>query len=212
MDPEKTYIPLKNRIHPLVAGAAIAVIIASGVGVAAMTGLLPGSNAQKADLQPSAAAGGSSPAGSSAAAEQAAKPPSSSSQRSSTQAPTRVASAPAAQARPRCTDCGTVVDVKEVEVKGQGSGGGALAGGVIGGVIWHEVVGGRNQGVATAIGAVGGAIAGHEIEKHAKTQKRFDVAIRMEDGSTRTVHFKDAPPWRSGDRVRVNGDTIMAQK
>ncbi|MGQ0652203.1 MAG: glycine zipper 2TM domain-containing protein [Betaproteobacteria bacterium] len=207
MDAEKTYIPLKSRIHPLVAGAAVALIIASAVGVAAITGLLPGSNAEKGDVQPMAAASGSSaPAAQPAASQRSAAP--------AAPKPVKVASAPtsSAPAKPRCVDCGTVVDVKEVEVKGEGSGGGALAGGVIGGVIGHEVVGGRNQGVATAIGAVGGAIAGHEIEKRAKTHKRYDVAIRMEDGSTRTVHFKEAPTWRSGDRVRVSGDVIMAQK
>ncbi|MBB5463086.1 glycine zipper 2TM domain-containing protein [Paraburkholderia sp. Cpub6] len=34
-----------SRIHPLVAGAAVAVILAGGTGVAAMTGLLPTSRA-----------------------------------------------------------------------------------------------------------------------------------------------------------------------
>lgn len=38
------------RIHPLVAGAAASVIVLSGVGVAAMTGVLPGSFAEKAEL------------------------------------------------------------------------------------------------------------------------------------------------------------------
>jgi len=123
-----------------------------------------------------------------------------------------VAAAPAAQAKPRCTDCGTVIDVKEVEVRGQGSGGGALAGGVIGGVLGHEVVGGRNQGIATAIGAVGGAVAGHEIEKRAKTHKRYDVAVKMEDGSVRTINFEQMPTWRSGDRVRVSNGTLVASK
>lgn len=205
MDAEKTYIPLKSRIHPLMAGAAVAVILASAVGVAAMTGLMPGSNAQKGDMQPSAAAGGtSSPAAASAQGPRQAAP---------AQQPQRMAAvSTAAPAKPRCTDCGTVMEVKEVEVKGQGSGGGALAGGVIGGVIGHEVVGGRNQGAATAIGAIGGAIAGHEIEKRAKTHKRYDVAIKMEDGSVRTVHFEQPPTWRSGDRVRLSDGVVTAAK
>ena len=211
MDPEKTYIPLKSRIHPLVAGAAVAVMIASGVGVAAMTGMLPGSNAQKGDLQPSAAASGTSPLAS--APEAAARSSSSSaSQRTSAPQPTRVASAPTAQAKPRCTDCGTVIDVKEVEVRGQGSGGGALAGGVIGGVVGHEVVGGRHQGLATVVGAAGGALAGHEIEKRAKTTKRYDVAVKMEDGAVRVVNFEQMPTWRSGDRVRISDGTLVASK
>jgi outer membrane lipoprotein SlyB len=43
------------RIHPLVAGAAASVIVACGVGVAAMTGVLPRTQAEKADVPPSAA-------------------------------------------------------------------------------------------------------------------------------------------------------------
>ena len=37
------------RIHPLIAGAAASVIVLSGVGVAAITGVLPGSRAEKAE-------------------------------------------------------------------------------------------------------------------------------------------------------------------
>src|SRR3972149_12065 len=46
----------KTRIHPLVAGASIAVIVVSLVGVAALTGYLPGSGAQKAADQATMAA------------------------------------------------------------------------------------------------------------------------------------------------------------
>jgi outer membrane lipoprotein SlyB len=35
------------RIHPLIAGAAASVIVLSGVGVAAITGVLPGTHAEK---------------------------------------------------------------------------------------------------------------------------------------------------------------------
>jgi len=34
-------LPQRSRIHPLVAGAAVAVILASATGIAAMTGILP---------------------------------------------------------------------------------------------------------------------------------------------------------------------------
>ena len=39
----------RTKLHPLVAGAAIAVIVAAGVAVAAITGYLPGSKADMAD-------------------------------------------------------------------------------------------------------------------------------------------------------------------
>ncbi|MFN2646239.1 MAG: hypothetical protein ABR570_14715, partial [Burkholderiales bacterium] len=95
----------KTRLHPLVAGAAAAVIIAAGVGVAAITGVLPGS---KAEMAPTPEA---KPA-------QVAK--------------TRVASAPQTQHRavPVCRECGVIVEVKESDVLGKGTGIGAVAGGV----------------------------------------------------------------------------------
>ncbi len=42
------------RIHPLIAGAAASVIVLSGVGVAAMTGVLPKTNAEKPEQPPAA--------------------------------------------------------------------------------------------------------------------------------------------------------------
>jgi uncharacterized protein YcfJ len=44
------------RIHPLIAGAAASVIVLSGVGIAAITGVLPRSEAEKAVQPPPAAA------------------------------------------------------------------------------------------------------------------------------------------------------------
>lgn len=44
--------------------------------------------------------------------------------------------------------------------------GGAVAGGLIGGLLGHQVGGGRGKDLATVAGVAGGAIAGHEIQKH----------------------------------------------
>ncbi|MEI5996075.1 glycine zipper 2TM domain-containing protein [Paraburkholderia bengalensis] len=57
MNPNVTNnIPQRSRIHPLIAGAAISVILACGTGVAAMTGILPVSRAVPApDAQVAAA-------------------------------------------------------------------------------------------------------------------------------------------------------------
>ena len=195
-----------RRIHPLVAGAAAAVIITSGVGVAAVTGYLPGSNAEKADPAAQSAAPASAPgktAASGAAQSHPAKP--------AHAAPARqqVASAqPTAQAKAHCAACGTVIDVKAVEVKGEGSGVGAVAGGVAGGVLAHEIFDGKNQGLATIAGAAGGAFAGNAIEKNVKTKKHYEVAVRMEDGSTKTLAYAEQPSWKSGDRVKVNGPNL----
>ena len=116
---------METLIHPFVAGALVAVILLSGVGIAAVTGYLPGSNAQK--------------------------------------------------------DRAVVIEVKEVDVKGQGAGPGAA-------------------------GALGGAAVGHQSERSARSHKRYDVSVRLHDGSVKTVSSDAPPTWKSGDKVRlVNG-------
>ncbi|MGH8674925.1 MAG: glycine zipper 2TM domain-containing protein [Burkholderiales bacterium] len=212
----------KSRIHPLVAGASIAVIVFSAVGVAALTGYLPGTSAQKtADQAPGAAR--SAPAAAPVAAlspqAPAVAPSAPARQAKPVQKPvqhvapqrtegvaerTQVAAAPAvAQQRAVCSDCGSVIDVREVEVKGEGSGVGAVAGGVAGAVIGNQFGRGGTKTVARIAGAAGGAYAGHQIEKQVRTHKRYDVIVRMEAGGERTVSYESAPTWRAGDRVRI---------
>ena len=54
--------------------------------------------------------------------------------------------------------------------------------GGIGSVIGHEI--GDNR-AGTAVGAVVGGVAGHQIERQARMHKRYDITVRMNDGSTR---------------------------
>ncbi|OFZ97356.1 MAG: hypothetical protein A3H35_20010 [Betaproteobacteria bacterium RIFCSPLOWO2_02_FULL_62_17] len=107
---------------------------------------------------------------------------------------------------PVCGDCGVIESVNEIEKVGEGSGLGAVAGGVVGAIAGKQVGGGRGRNVMSVVGALGGAYAGHQIEKNARKVKSYDVTIRFEDGSTRTLSQSTPPAWRAGDRVRlVNG-------
>ena len=167
-------VQARPRLHPLVAGAASAVILASAVAVAAIGGYLPGSKADSATSY--------------------AKP---------------VAAKvhdkfPVAAA---CADCGTVLAVKEVDVLGKGTGVGAVAGGVAGAVIGHEIGDGSRAG--TAVGAVVGGLAGHQIERSARSAKRYDISVRMPDGSVKVVST-DAPTWHAGDKVRLHNGVLKA--
>ena len=202
----------KTRIHPLVAGASIAVIVVSLVGVAALTGYLPGSGAQKAADQATMAAAPAvapaalvapAPAVAPSAPPRQAKPVSKPASQAAAPRTQVAAATPVAQVKAVCADCGTVSDVKEVEVKGEGSGVGAVAGGVAGAVIGNQIGRGGTKTVARLAGAAGGAYAGHQIEKQVRSHKRFDVIVRMEAGGERTVSYEAAPTWRAGDRVRV---------
>jgi len=105
-----------------------------------------------------------------------------------------------------CATCGTVVSVQEVKEKGQGSGLGAVGGAVVGGLLGNQVGGGNGKKVMTVVGAAGGALAGHEIEKHVRGNTAYDVQVRMEDGSVRTL--RRAEPVAVGARVTVDGNQL----
>lgn len=200
-----------TKIHPLVATAAVAVIVLSAAGVAAITGVLPGSKGATeptaTPAQASAQAPAPAPTAKAATPKPAHKPA-----RHHVAARKPVAPAPkparVAVVKPPCADCGVVKAVREVEVKGKGTGVGAVAGGVIGGVAGHQVGGGRGKTLMTVIGAVGGAIAGNELEKKQKTTKQWQVTVRLENGREQVVTLAQQPPWRSGDHVRLVNGTI----
>ena len=108
--------------------------------------------------------------------------------------------------RPMCFECGMVESMREVEKKGDGTGLGAVAGGLTGLIVGKQLGNGRGQNVGAVLGAAGGAFAGHQIEKNTRSTKTYEVNVRMEDGGFRTVASAVAPTWRTGERVRiVNG-------
>ncbi|MFZ6816713.1 glycine zipper 2TM domain-containing protein [Undibacterium sp. Ji22W] len=217
----------KKSLHPLVAIAAVSVIVLSIVGVAAMTGLLPGSKGEVksefADtnlttLAPAAPAAVSPEAQSSATKNTASKT-SSSSAVNSKQADNQVnktrdevvsAEKPA---RSICNQCGIIESVHSIEQKAEkGSGVGAVAGAVLGGVLGHQVGGGNGKKLATVAGAVGGGYAGNEIEKSRNTHTVYEVKVKMENGEMRTFKPEQKPDWREGDRVKLVDGRLVSNE
>lgn len=116
---------------------------------------------------------------------------------------------PVAEMKPICANCGVVVSVTMVEVAGKGSGLGVVAGGVVGGLVGNQVGDGRGKDLATLAGVVGGAFAGNAIEKNAKKSKRYDIVVKMEDGSERTLSQATEPNLASGQKVKVENDAVV---
>jgi outer membrane lipoprotein SlyB len=116
---------------------------------------------------------------------------------------------PTALPQPICIDCGVVESVTAVEQEGEGTGLGAVAGGVLGGVLGHQIGKGTGNTVATIAGAAGGAYAGHQVEKKVKKTKRFDIVVRMDDGSTRSFQRDTDPGLARGQKVRVEDGNIV---
>jgi len=169
-----------------------------------MTGLLPRLSAQSAPQEASSLS--AAPAEPPAPAAAASRP------------------APAAAAKPAprgaapvvCAECGTVESVREVRVPVANQGPnlvGTVAGGVVGGVVGNQFGGGHGRDALTVLGAVGGALAGHEIERNIRGQQtvtRYEMSVRMTDGSLRTFHSEAPFALASGDHVRVeNGRVVL---
>ena len=103
----------------------------------------------------------------------------------------------------KCDNCGTVTDLKTVKQKGEGSGVGLVGGAVLGGVLGHQVGGGRGKDLATVAGAGVGAYAGNEAEKKYKEKTVYQVVVKLESGSTRTFSFNTASAYKVGDKIKV---------
>lgn len=112
-------------------------------------------------------------------------------------------------AAPVCTSCGVIESVTPFEKKGEGTGIGAVAGGVLGGVVGNQVGGGNGKKAMTVLGAVGGGMAGHEIEKRQRATTMYAVKVRMQDGSLRSVTQSTAPTV--GEKVTLDGTQIKAR-
>ncbi|HET7775384.1 MAG TPA: glycine zipper 2TM domain-containing protein [Azospira sp.] len=109
-----------------------------------------------------------------------------------------------------CRDCGVIESIQEVKKPGEGTGLGAVAGGVLGGILGNQVGGGKGRTAMAVLGAAGGAYAGHQVEKKARSNVEYQITIRFDDGTTQVVTEAAPPAWRTGDRVKVSGGAITA--
>ncbi|MFM0040386.1 hypothetical protein [Paraburkholderia sediminicola] len=221
--------PQRNRIHPLVAGAAVAVILASATGIAAMTGLLPTSHAITEPALPATAV-----AAQIASTPVAVPQPNPVQQTVQQAAPAQprvhhTHSTPAAQspryannqgyqapydsapARPVADPyAGEVVAINTVQAPEQTTGLGALGGAVAGGLVGNQIGGGRGKIFTTIAGVVGGGLAGNGIEHAVRKQTTYQVQVRMQDGSYRNFSYPTQPDVQIGERVHVSGDSLTA--
>ena len=182
---------------PLMVIAAVAIILFSAAGVAAIMGWIPTSIGHPGDgvalsTPPVAQAKAGAP------------------HKTVTHMAPPVPMANSAPVAQRCKECGTIESTREVDVKGQGGLLGVAGGAAVGGLLGSQVGHGSGTKIATVVGAVGGAVAGNEIEKRVKTTKSYEVTVRMSDGSSRVINEGSAPTWRAGDHVKVIDGAIRS--
>jgi outer membrane lipoprotein SlyB len=201
----------KIRIHPLAAGAAVAVIIASAVAVAAMTGYLPGSNATPntaQQLEQLAAA----PTAPVVAPPYVAPAPYVAPQPAVAPAPEYAPPppAPVEQAAPSCPNCGVVQSVSAYQQKPERSVPGMIGGAVVGGLVGHQIGHGTTNTLATVGGAAGGAYLGNKIGQKVQTKTRYKVVVRLDSGKTRTFTYAAQPGFHEGSYVRVENGKLVS--
>ncbi|GEN24461.1 glycine zipper 2TM domain-containing protein [Halomonas cupida] len=101
---------------------------------------------------------------------------------------------------------GTITALRQVQIQGESSG--LLGGGggaVLGGLLGHQVGGGSGRDIATAVGAIGGAVAGSKIEDSANRTAAWEMEIRKDTGETVVVVQKADQAFQVGQRVRLIG-------
>lgn len=207
----QTEVPAKPRATPpILVIAAIAVVIFSATGTAAIMGWLPASSGSTSDStaaatqpEPASATSGTGDKASAKVTAEAA-PASTSTGKAN---PLQVAAAPVKLV---CNDCGVIESVREIKQRGDGSGLGAVGGAVVGGIVGHQFGGGDGKKITTAAGVIGGALAGHQIEKEVKATKSYEITVRLDDGSKKVVNSANVPGWQTGDKVKVVDGEIRA--
>lgn len=201
-----------KRIHPLVAGAAVSVMLVSLIGVAAMAGVLPNSNSKTVPDNVNSVATKDAGANNQAALSSEYQPQSAVKPVSRSAGYDNAGAITTAERKPAvCDNCGVVESVRTIEQQAsQGSGVGAVAGALLGGVLGNQVGGGDGRKLATVAGAVGGGFAGNAIEKRTRTTTVYEVRVRMENGHVRTFHPSAQPGWQSGDRVRIINGSLQS--
>ena len=106
-------------------------------------------------------------------------------------------------------DAGRVVAIDVVRGGGRTSGGGAVAGAIIGGVLGHQVGSGRGNDAATVAGAVGGALVGNEVERRRNDDEQYRVTVQFRDGREATFLQSSLDGIRVGDRIRVADNRLF---
>jgi outer membrane lipoprotein SlyB len=99
---------------------------------------------------------------------------------------------------------GVVESVREISEAAKTSNGiGPIVGGIAGALLGNQFGHGNGRSVMTVAGAAGGALLGTKVEKDTRGTKHWEILVRLDDGTTRTLTSQVAPFWHGGERVRM---------
>jgi outer membrane lipoprotein SlyB len=98
---------------------------------------------------------------------------------------------------------GKVTGLDAVTIGGERGYLGSAGGGYIGYEVGRYVVDGSGRGVAGAVGAVAGAVAGDAVEERVTRQEGLQITVDLEEGSTVAIVQAADQPFAVGERVKV---------
>lgn len=109
---------------------------------------------------------------------------------------------------------GRVANIEVIRTETPGyapGGGGAIAGGLVGGVLGNQIGHGGGRAAATALGIVGGALLGNNIEANnnrPRVAESYRISVQTENGGYRAFDVASPGDLRVGDRVRLDNGQI----
>jgi len=87
---------------------------------------------------------------------------------------------------------------------------GAVIGAAGGGLLGSLIGAGTGRDVAIAVGAIGGAFAGHEVQKKYDTQPGMHITVRLTSGVLVVITQAANADLHVGDRVKIEGQGTEA--
>ena len=97
---------------------------------------------------------------------------------------------------------GVIIGFRPIEFGPENNGTGAVVGGVAGGVAGNALAHGRDRGLATVAGVLGGALLGNAIQGD-QHHPGFAYMVQFRDGHTLEIPQPGAQPIPQGSRVNV---------
>lgn len=106
--------------------------------------------------------------------------------------------------------CGYVRQIRQVQLGNSNHAAlGTVIGAVVGGLLGHQVGGGKGKTAATVAGAVGGGFAGHAVgERSGQGDEGWQVVVQLNNGQYATVTQRDPPQARVGDYVMIRDNEV----
>lgn len=98
----------------------------------------------------------------------------------------------------------TVIGLQSVNIMPDNQSGiGTAVGAIAGGGVGHLIGGGVGNIIATALGAIGGGVAGSSIESKVTQKSGYNIALRLDDGRTMSVTQMDDIVLTVGQKVII---------